>query len=129
MLIGLSTYDSNSGIVYVVYGQTAFASASDDPEGSLFEVEILLSEIAAGNSSYGFAMTGAPWSSFGHSASNAGDVNGDGYDDVIVGAPYLGKYKGAAYVVFGCPAGLSATVIQFTGAAINDQAGWVFSYY
>jgi hypothetical protein len=54
-----------------------------------------------------------------------GDVNGDGYDDVIIGAPYLSKYKGAAYVVFGCAAGQSATVIQFTGEAINDQAGWV----
>ncbi len=40
---------------------------------------------------------------FGMSVSGAGDVNSDGYDDVIVGAPnYPGHgYNGRAYVYFG----------------------------
>jgi hypothetical protein len=40
----------------------------------------------------------------GYSVSNAGDVNGDGYDDVILGAPYGdagGSSSGESYVVFG----------------------------
>ena len=40
----------------------------------------------------------------GDSVSSAGDVNGDGYDDVIVGAPFGddgGRSAGEAYVLFG----------------------------
>lgn len=50
---------------------------------------------------------------FGWSVSNAGDVNCDGYDDVIVGAKYydVGVYleAGKAYVFHGSETGLSAT--------------------
>ena len=40
----------------------------------------------------------------GWSVSAAGDVNGDGFDDLIVGAPYGddgGTDAGEAYVIFG----------------------------
>jgi len=49
---------------------------------------------------------------FGYSVSSAGDVNGDGYSDVIVGALDYdnGQYcEGRAYVFHGSSAGLSAT--------------------
>ncbi len=49
---------------------------------------------------------------FGSAVSSAGDVNGDGYADVIVGAPDYKNDKtqaGAAFVYFGSAAGLSAT--------------------
>jgi hypothetical protein len=45
---------------------------------------------------------------FGHSTAGAGDVNGDGYDDVIVGAYFLdGGGHGRAYLYFGSASGLS----------------------
>ncbi|MBL0108075.1 MAG: FG-GAP repeat protein [Ignavibacteria bacterium] len=55
---------------------------------------------------------------FGYSVSTAGDVNGDGYSEVIVGAPYFDNGQtdeGAAYVYYGGnnTGGLQATVRQY----------------
>ena len=49
---------------------------------------------------------------FGTSVATAGDVNGDGYDDVIVGAPDYSNGQtgeGAAFVYYGSVAGVSTT--------------------
>lgn len=51
-------------------------------------------------------------SCFGRSVTSAGDVNGDGYGDLLVGAPdYLNTSsgEGRAYVFEGSPAGLSSS--------------------
>jgi PKD repeat protein len=49
----------------------------------------------------------------GASVGTAGDVNGDGYDDIIVGAPLYGTpthyREGRVFVHYGSPTGLSAT--------------------
>jgi hypothetical protein len=55
----------------------------------------------------------------GWSVSGAGDVNGDGFDDVIVGAyaadPYGRNGAGAAYVLFGRAAGFTTLdMLNFT---------------
>lgn len=42
----------------------------------------------------------------GQSIANAGDVNGDGYNDVIIGTPYKDS-KGAAYIYHGSASGLN----------------------
>ncbi len=65
--------------------------------------------------------------SFGYSVAAAGDVNGDGYDDVIVGAydnDDGGADAGEAYVYFGSSSGLSATPDwSDQGEAADDQFG------
>jgi hypothetical protein len=63
---------------------------------------------------------------FGYAVSTAGDVNGDDYSDVIVGAPkYDGGQtdEGRAYVYHGSPAGLSTTAAWHKE---SDQAGALF---
>jgi len=54
---------------------------------------------------------------FGYSVSTAGDVNGDGYSDVIIGAKYFTNGQideGAAFVFYGgSNGGLTSTVRQF----------------
>jgi hypothetical protein len=60
---------------------------------------------------------------FGSSAGTAGDVNGDGYADVIVGAPGFENDKadeGAAYVFLGGATGLATTAAW---SAEGDQVG------
>ena len=84
---------------------------------------------AAGDAS-GFGMRGA------------GDFNGDGYDDIIIGAPFsdgggLGAGSGRSYVVFGGPGVFPDTVplssidgsngFRLTGEAADDRSGWAVS--
>ena len=85
--------NSNTGKSYVVFGKQGNTNA------------IELSAIAAGTSTDGFVINGESaddWS--GYSVSSAGDVNGDGLDDLIVGAMYAdpnGNSSGKSYIVFG----------------------------
>ena len=60
---------------------------------------------------------------FGYSVSGAGDVNNDGYDDLIVGAPYYdygGYSAGRVYVLSGFD---GDTLYVFTGEAAGDYLG------
>jgi hypothetical protein len=91
---------SRSGSSYVVFGQASGFSATMD-----------LSSLDGSN---GFRLDGeAAYDYSGYSVSNAGDVNGDGFDDLIVGAPRAdsnGDRSGSSYVVFGQSSGFSATM-------------------
>jgi hypothetical protein len=66
---------------------------------------------------------------FGHCVSTAGDVNGDGYSDVIVGAPHFenGTWReGSAFVYHGSPTGLSSSP-NWTGESNQHFAIYGFS--
>ena len=57
-------------------------------------------------------LTGANSFSLGNAVASAGDLNGDGFSDLVVGAPGadLGQTdEGAAYVYYGSPSGISTT--------------------
>ncbi|MEW5985349.1 MAG: FG-GAP-like repeat-containing protein [Chloroflexota bacterium] len=65
---------------------------------------------------------------FGYAVSTAGDVNGDGYADLAVGAYYYDngeEDEGRAYVYYGSPGGLAATA-NWTGESNQASAsyGW-----
>ncbi|MBN2392314.1 MAG: FG-GAP repeat protein [Anaerolineae bacterium] len=65
---------------------------------------------------------------FGSSVATAGDVNGDGYADLVVGAPEnndAGYSAGKAYVYHGSPAGLGAAPAwTATGENTYDRFGY-----
>src|SRR5262249_6860014 len=119
---GASPNGSSSGASYVVFGRPgAFAS------------DLQLSTLDGAN---GFQISGEAGSDFsGFSVSSAGDLNGDGYDDIIVGARAAGPNgfnSGASYVVFGRP-GAFASDLQLSsldgtnGFQISGEAGYDFS--
>ena len=70
----------------------------------------------------------------GYAASRAGDVNGDGFDDLVVGAPHEdthGQDAGKAYLFLGSAAGvpsasLAAADVIVSGEDEDDHVGeWV----
>lgn len=75
---------------------------------------------------YHWRVTGAVAAGrYGGAVSSAGDVNGDGYSDVIVGA-FLENDVGSVYVYHGGPSGLSATAAwTFAGTQVNAWYGSV----
>lgn len=70
-------------------------------------------------------MTGeAPYSRFGHCVSSAGDVNGDGYDDVIVGAFSHNGFTGRAFIFFGGSSMDNVADISMTGEGSYNFFGF-----
>ena len=67
---------------------------------------------------------------YGWSVSSAGDVNGDGYDDIIIGAPqngFAGIYSGRAYIYYGGINVNSVADVILTGEAANNFFGYSVS--
>jgi hypothetical protein len=82
-----------SGSTYVVFGQAAG-----------FPATFALSTLDGRN---GFRLDGGePFSRTGYSVAGAHDVNGDGFDDLIIGT----RYATPTYVVFGKPSGFPAAI-------------------
>jgi hypothetical protein len=77
------------------------------------------------------AYGGRKSAQFGYSVAGAGDLNGDGYDDLAVGARwYSGEFsnEGAVFIFYGSETGLSALPDQvFTGGQPNAQLGYSVS--
>ncbi len=105
---------ANVGAAYVLFGSETPSSVDLlDPGKAGFRI--------VGNAAY-------DWT--GWSVASAGDVNGDGYDDVVLGAPFVDGSSegdvGAAYVVFGSaePTDVDLASITVEGIRIDGIAGY-----
>ena len=99
-------YGSGSGLPYTNCGGLADGIAH--PCEAAWQVE---------SDSYGARL--------GWAVAGAGDVNNDGYDDVIVGAPYFtngASFEGIAYVFHGSAIGLDDAGLD--GLAHPSDAAW-----
>ena len=106
MIVGARLDNNAAGSAYVIFGKGAGFGTID---------------LANLSSSAGFAILGAASGDMlGRSVSDAGDVNGDGFDDLIVGA-YNGDLGGAdsgqAYVIFGKASGFGTVNVSSLAAA------------
>ncbi len=77
--------------------------------------------------SNGFVVEGdAIYDNLGHSVKGGGDVNGDGIDDIIIGAPQVdfggNTNVGEAYVIFGSAGGFNPV---FDKATLNGENGFI----
>ncbi len=109
VIVGAPQYDNvrtNDGRVYVYHGSSSGLSATANWTAE--------------------SDTASAW--FGCSVSTAGDVNGDGFSDVIVGAYWYDNgqmNEGRAFVYHGSSSGLSASA---NWTAESDQADARFGY-
>jgi Ca2+-binding RTX toxin-like protein len=119
---GAAPHGSSSGASYVVFGHASGFAANID--------------LSTLDGATGFKLSGEATGDFsGHSVASAGDFNGDGFADVIVGAPGAPSFHftGASYVVFGRASGFAAnldlssldssTGFKLSGANALDQTG------
>jgi hypothetical protein len=125
--VAARTTASVGGVSYKVYnsGSAAQLLVNDALAVSMPPPVVNLSALAMGVG--GFVINGRCAFDFsGDSVSAAGDVNGDGLSDLIVGAPESMGYKGQSYVVFGKTTGtaidVSAIVVGCGGFVINGQS-------
>jgi len=99
VIVGARGYSSSTGRTYIFYGGSVMNNIAD------------------------VVMTGFSGDKFGGSVSTAGDVNGDGYSDVIVGANGNNSYTGCAYLFFGGVSMNNTPDLVFTGETVNDYFG------
>lgn len=116
LLIGAYRGENNGGLdtgeVYVIFGAAGATHTNID-----------LSALA---STDGFRITGdADYDRFGRSVAGGGDVNGDGFDDILIGASGGdggGGNAGETYVIFG---GVDATPANIDISPFTAEDGYL----
>ncbi|MBL8008380.1 MAG: FG-GAP repeat protein [Ignavibacteria bacterium] len=103
VITGSFGYSSFSGRAYVYFGGSSMDNIAD------------------------VIMTGTSSNFFGRSVSSAGDVNGDGYSDVIIGETQFSPSTGRAYIYFGGATMDNLQDVTMTGETVNDRFGMAVS--
>ena len=111
MIVGAHAYDNGDGAAHIYYGSPAGITQAN------------VTHLYAHETGMGAAM--------GESVAGAGDLNGDGYADVLVGEPWFidestSILTGLALIFYGSPMGIVPTPQRITGNANDtyDFFGW-----
>lgn len=104
VVVGAYNYNTQQGRVYVYYGGTAMDA----------NVDLTITGPSSGVY-------------FGWSLSHAGDLNADGYGDLIVGAHAYNANQGRAYVYYGSASPDPVPDVTMNGEFVGDRFGWSVS--
>ena len=109
---GNDTGAANAGAAYLIFGRQS---------------DIHDLDLAALAADEGAGIHGTAASDYaGYSVSSAGDVDGDGFDDFVIGAYGRNSYQGVLYLLFGGPQGIGpidlAAIDPADGIAIAGGA-------
>ncbi|MBK6877801.1 MAG: FG-GAP repeat protein [Ignavibacteria bacterium] len=100
LIISASSYGGGNGRAYLYFGGSAM---DDSPD---------------------VVMSGTTLTNFGGSVSNAGDVNGDGYSDVIIGEKFAyNSATGRAYIYLGGESMNGIVDHTLTGEGLSSYFG------
>jgi hypothetical protein len=119
LVVGAFAANDYAGEAFVIFGRHRWESTVD------------LADLDGTN---GFRISGMDEGDMlGVNVASAGDINGDGFDDVVVSAPGADGGRGEVYVVFGKSGGFEASIdlatldgsngFRVDGAAIGDNLG------
>jgi hypothetical protein len=96
IIIGAWNYNTGTGAAYVIYGKSAS-----------FGTTLNLSTL---NGTNGFRIDGVATNNNLTYDMAVGDINGDGYDDIVLGAPRYNTNTGAVYVLYGKSASFGSVI-------------------
>ncbi|MEO8404965.1 MAG: T9SS type A sorting domain-containing protein, partial [Chitinophagaceae bacterium] len=124
LTIGIGTVSSTVGRVYIYYGNTFDGNVNTEPVVSL--------SVNLNQADFGILASAPANPLYGFSVSDAGDVNNDGFADIVVGSPaYLNlipvNLGGRADVYLGSGTGLGTTPHKIVGGLIGGLFGYSVS--
>ncbi len=105
-----------SGDNYGYYGDAHVVFGFNDTTTDTLELSSL-------DGTTGFVLRGHIYEGFSGNAVASGDINGDGYDEVIIGAPNDSGINSEAYVVFGKSTAFASSIEL---SSLDGSTGFTF---